>query len=94
MNNLSPRLDRLLDDLEEALSRAVGDVAAHRLIGGARSLAELQADAARRFTEGLVEYAVEERRLLVARAELDAFAAGIARLNEGVERLAKRLERP
>ena len=83
----------MLDEIEERLSRAVGDIAAHRLVGGARALAELQADAARRFAEGLIEYAVEERRLLVARRELDALAAGIAKLGEGLERLEKRLER-
>ena len=88
-----PRLEALLDDLEEALSRALGDIAAHRLVGGARALAELQADAARRLAEGLIEYAVEEQRLLVARPELDALAAGVTKLNEGLERLEKRLEK-
>jgi len=86
------RLDSLLDDLEEALSRGVGDVAAHRLVDGARALAALQADAARRLTEALVEYALE-RRLLVPRAELDSLAAGIARLGEDLERLEQRLAR-
>ena len=93
MSTLPPRLDRLLDEFEETLSRAVGDIAAHRMVGGARALIELQAEAAQRFAEGLIEYAVEEKHLLVARADLDALAAGVARLSTDIERLEKRLER-
>ena len=88
----SPRFDALLDDLEEALSRGVGDIAAHRLVDGARTIAALQADAARRLTEGLMEYALE-RGVLVARPELAGLAARIARLDEDLERLEKRLEK-
>ena len=91
-----PRIDALnalLDDVEEALSRRIGDVAAHRLIGTLRELAALQADAARRLGEGLIEYALEEQRLPVPRAKLDALAAAGARLHESLERLEKRVER-
>ena len=88
----SSRLDSLLDDFEEALAHAVGDIAAHRVVGGARAFAELQADAVRSLTEGLIEYAVEEQRLLVTRPELEALAADVARLGGELERLEKRLE--
>ena len=86
-------LDALLDDVEEALSRRIGDIAAHRLVGTLREVAALQADAARRLGEGLVEYALEEPRLLVPRAEMDALAAAGERLHEDLERVEKRLER-
>jgi ubiquinone biosynthesis protein UbiJ len=88
-------LEPLLDDIEEALSRRLGDVAAHRLVGAARQAAALGADAASRLLEGMVEYALEEKRLLVARAELarlrgesESLAARLAMLEERINRLA------
>ncbi len=80
-------------EAEEDLSRLIGDAGAHRLSGLARDIARWHMDAARRFAEGLVEYAVDEARLLVPRAELDALAAANARLRDALERLEKRLER-
>lgn len=79
-------------DVEEELSRVVGDAAAHRLVGMAREVAAWHADAARRLAEGFVEYAAEEKQLLVTRGELDGIAAAHARLRDGLERLAKRVE--
>jgi len=80
-------------DAEEDLSRIIGDAAAHRLAGMARAVAAWHADAARRLAEGLVEYAAEEKRLVVTRGELEALAAAHAQLRDGLERLAKRIER-
>jgi ubiquinone biosynthesis protein UbiJ len=80
-------------DAEEDAARLIGDVAAHRLAGMARGLAAWHADAARRVAESLVEYATEEKRLLMKRDELDEFAAAQARLRDGLERLQKRIER-
>ena len=78
-------------DAEEDLARVFGDVAAHRLAGAVRDLAAWQADAVRRLAESLVDYAVEERRMLVTRVELDALAAQAARLRDALERLEKRI---
>jgi ubiquinone biosynthesis accessory factor UbiJ len=80
-------------DVEEEFSRVVGDAAAHRLAGIARDVAAWHADAARRLAEGLVEYAAEEKRILVTRGELEGVAAAHAQLRDGLERLAKRIER-
>ena len=80
-------------DVEEDLSRLIGDAAAHRLAGMAREVAAWHADAARRFAEGVVEYAAEEKQLLVTRGELEGVAASHARLRDGLERLALRIER-
>jgi len=80
-------------DAEEDAARFLGDAAAHRLVETARSLAAWHVDAARRLAEGLVEYAVEERPLLATRADVAAFAADLARLRDGLERLEKRLDR-
>lgn len=80
-------------DFEEDLSRLVGDVAAHRLAETARALAAWPADAARRLGEALADYAVEEKHMLVARAELDELRAALARLQRGLERLEQRVRR-
>lgn len=78
-------------DAEEELSRLVGDVTAHRLMGLARGFAAWQADAARRLAENFADYAVEEKRILVSKRDFEAFAAGTSRLRDAVERLEKRV---
>jgi ubiquinone biosynthesis protein UbiJ len=80
-------------DVEEDLAGFVGDVAARRLARIARDAAAWHADAARRMGASFVEYAVEERQLLVKRPALEEFAAALARLRDGIERLEKRVER-
>jgi ubiquinone biosynthesis protein UbiJ len=80
-------------DAEEAAAQWIGDVAAHRLAGLARDVAAWHADAAHRIAGSLVEYAAEERRLLIRRGELAEHAAAQARLRDGLERLEKRIER-
>jgi ubiquinone biosynthesis accessory factor UbiJ len=80
-------------DFEEDLARLFGDVAAHRLANAARAFADWQQDAARRLAESLADYAVQEKRFLIARAEMEDFAAAVAGLRDAVERLEKRIER-
>ena len=80
-------------DVEEEVARFVGDAAAHRLVGMAREAAAWHADAARRLAEGFVEYAAQEKQILVMRAELEGIAAAHAGLRDGLERLAIRIDR-
>ena len=86
-------LRHLCWDAEEEAAKLVGDVAAHRLAGMARGAVAWHADAARRVAESLVEYATEEKRMLVKRGELEEIAVAHARLRDGLERLEKRIER-
>jgi len=80
-------------DFEEDLSRLVGDVAAHRLAAALRALAAWPADAARRLGETLADYAIEEKRMLVGRAELEELRAALARLDQALGELEKRVQR-
>lgn len=80
-------------DAEEDLSRLVGDVAAHRLMGLARHILAWQADAARRLAETVSDYAVEEKRILVSKRDFEAFASETSRLRDAVERLERRVRR-
>jgi len=80
-------------DVAEELSRIVGDVAAERIVGSARSLARWQADTARRLVEAVADFAIEERRLFVRRAELADLAGRIEDMRRRLERLAERMDR-
>jgi ubiquinone biosynthesis protein UbiJ len=80
-------------DFEEDLARIVGDAPAHAMAQALRGIVSWQADAARRLGENLMEYALEEGRLLAPRAQFAEFSAEVARLRDAIERLEKRLER-
>jgi ubiquinone biosynthesis accessory factor UbiJ len=78
-------------DLEEELSRVIGDVAAHQVGNAARSLLAFGRRAADTLTQNVAEYLQEEGRDVPARAEAEEFYAGIDRLRDDVERLEARL---
>jgi ubiquinone biosynthesis accessory factor UbiJ len=80
-------------DVEEEVAKFVGDALAHRLVGLARQATAWHADMARRIAGSIVEYAVEEKHMLVKRAALEQIAAVHAHLRDGLERLDKRIER-
>ena len=81
----------LRPDVEEELSRFVGDIAAQRLVGAARGFMQWQLDALARIAEAAADYAVNERRALVRRPELADLAARIEELNQAIARLEERL---
>ena len=80
-------------DAEEDLSRLAGDVVAHRLAQAGRALAHWHVEAARRLAHAIADYAVDEKRVLIAGTELEAFADRVAHLRDAVERLEKRVQR-
>jgi len=80
-------------DAEEELSQIVGDVAAHRLAEAGRAVAAWHLDAAQRLAAAIADYAAEEKRLLVRRADLDALGESVARLRDAIARLDKRVAR-
>jgi len=80
-------------DFEEDLSKAVGDIAARRIAGGARALGHWSRDAALRLAQGAAEYWTEESPLIASRVKVEDFAAEVSRLRDSIERLEKRIER-
>jgi ubiquinone biosynthesis protein UbiJ len=80
-------------DVEEDLSRVFGDVLAHRMVRTARDFASWQAEAGKRLAENVMEYAVEERRIVVSRTEFESFADGVAKLRDDLARLEQRIDR-
>ena len=79
-------------DVEEELSRVLGDVAAHRIAGAARSLVAWQLDAAKRLGGAAADFLAEEARILVRREEQAAHARAVAELRDALARLEKRIE--
>ncbi len=80
-------------DVEEDLSRVVGDVVAHRMAGAARAFSAWQREAAGRLGENITEYLKDEAGLLMHSYELDAFGREVDEVRDGVERLDKRIQR-
>lgn len=80
-------------DLEEELSRLVGDVAAHQIGEATRGLLRFGQQARDTFARNVAEFLQEESRDLVTRTEADEFIADVDTLRDDVERLGARLER-
>ncbi len=81
----------LKPDLEEELSRFVGDAPAHQLMRLALGAVDFGRRAASTATLNAAEYLAHESRDLVPRAEAEVFLEGVDRLREDVDRLEARL---
>ncbi|MEP7311993.1 MAG: SCP2 sterol-binding domain-containing protein [Pseudomonadota bacterium] len=81
----------LRPDLEEELSRLVGDVPAHQLGFVARTSLNWLRRGVATAGSNVAEYLAHERRDLVPRAEAEEFLQGVDRLRESVERLEARV---
>ena len=79
-------------DAEEDLSKAVGDVAAHRVVGAAGATAHWAGEALKRTAAGAAEYWTEESPLIASRVKVGDFTRGVSELRDDVERLEKRLD--
>ena len=80
-------------DFEEDLSKAVGDIAAHRIAGLVKDFAAWQRQAATNLAENLAEYFTEEQPTLARPAEVAGFVADVDRLRDDLARLEKRIAR-
>jgi ubiquinone biosynthesis accessory factor UbiJ len=87
---LSFVLKNLRWDAEEDLSKLVGDIAAHRIVGVSSRLTSWSQDASRNAVENIAEYLGEESRLLVPRSELAKFRDDLADLAARIDKLAAR----
>lgn len=90
---LSQVASRLRPDLEEDLSRVIGDAAAVRVVSALRSASGRAADAGERLARNLAEFLSGESGLLAAKAPMDELAGEVAGLAQSVERLADRVGR-
>ncbi len=80
-------------DVEEDLSKAVGDIAAHRIASTAREVRRWGREASLRMAQGAAEYWTEESPLIASRVKIESFARDVSELRDAVDRLEKRIER-
>ena len=80
-------------DVEEDLSRVIGDIAAHRLVGAATSFMEWQRHTAANFARSTVAYWTDERPVLVPRRDIEHYLRDVDALQDDVARIEKRIER-
>jgi ubiquinone biosynthesis protein UbiJ len=79
-------------DLEEELSRFIGDMPARQLSRAALGVIEWLKDARRTAGENIAEYLTEESRDLVSTTELEEFLASVDGVREAADRLEARLK--
>ena len=80
-------------DVEEDLSKVVGDITAHRMVAGAKAAHRWVCEATMRTAAGAAEYWTEESPLIASRVKVDGFVRDVAELRDAVERLDKRVGR-
>jgi len=80
-------------DLEEELSRVIGDVAAHQVGNAARAAVGFGKRAVDTFTQNVAEFLQEEGRDVPSRTEADEFVAAVDKLRDDVARLEARIAR-
>lgn len=78
-------------DVEEDLSRAIGDIAARRLVKAAAGFAAAQADAARRLADNLTEYLRYEQPVGVLPPEAVGFKTETRALADRTATLERRI---
>jgi len=78
-------------DVEEELSRLIGDVAAHRIGNAARGALSFGKRVADTLAQNVAEFLQEESRDVVTRIELDEFGDAVDKLRDAVERAEARL---
>jgi len=92
-NTISQLSQSLRWEAEADLSPWIGDIAANRLVAGARMALENARSAQRKLAENMAEYLLEENPMLVRPRDVDELAAEVMRLRDDVERLGKRIEK-
>jgi ubiquinone biosynthesis protein UbiJ len=92
-NAISQLSQSLKWDAEDDLSKLFGDIAANRLVAGAKAAAGTAREVPQKLAEQLAEYLLEEKPMLVRPQAVQDFGSDVARLRDDLERLTKRLEK-
>jgi ubiquinone biosynthesis protein UbiJ len=92
-NTISQLSQSLRWEAEEDLSRWIGDIAATRLVAGARAALDTAQSTQRKLAENIAEYFLEENPMLVRPQAVADFTSEVTRLRDDVERMAKRIEK-
>lgn len=79
--------------IEYDLSKAIGDIPAHRITQAGAHLMQWQIENVHRITQTLAEYWTEENRFLTKPAAVDQFSEDVKNLQLSTEQLEQRLNR-
>lgn len=80
-------------EAEHDLEKVVGPILATRLVAGARDAAAFVRTSQQKLAENVAEYFLDEQPMLIRPSTLQEYSAGVTRVRDDVERLAKRLAR-
>jgi ubiquinone biosynthesis protein UbiJ len=92
-NTISQVSQSLRWEAEEDLSKWVGDIAAMRMVAGAKSAVQSIRATQKTLVENVAEYFLEENPMLIRPHTVTDFAGDVSKLRDDVERLAKRIEK-
>lgn len=92
-NTISQLSQSLKWEAEDDLSKWIGDIAAVRVVAGARSAVDTLQSTQRKIAENLAEYFLEENPMLMRPRDVADFTRDVARLRDDVERLTKRIDK-
>ena len=80
-------------EAEHDLEKVVGPMLATRLVSGAKDAVAFVRTGQQKLAENVAEYFLDEQPMLIRPATLQEYSAGVTRVRDDVERLAKRLAR-
>lgn len=80
-------------DLEEQLTRLMGDIGAHQFVYFVRTFLDATRHTGSIFLRDVGDYVCHEMRLLPAQPELDKFTSSVDIVRHDVERLEQRIQR-
>jgi ubiquinone biosynthesis protein UbiJ len=80
-------------EAEYDLQRWFGEIAAARMVAGARAALDAAKSGQQKLAENLAEYLVEENPTLVHPQAMTQFAEGVGKTRDDVERLTKRIQK-
>ncbi|WP_423708993.1 ubiquinone biosynthesis accessory factor UbiJ [Undibacterium sp. WLX3042] len=92
-NTISHLSQELKWEAEADLSKIFGDIAAVRMVDGAKSALKTVQQTHNKLQENLAEYFLEENPMLVRPAAVQGLAAEVNKTRDDVERLIKRIEK-
>jgi ubiquinone biosynthesis protein UbiJ len=92
-NAISQVSQNLRWEVEEDLSKWVGDIAATRIVAGAKAVLETAKLTQQSVVENFAEYVVEENPMLMRPQSVADFGDEVSKLRDDLERLSKRIEK-
>lgn len=78
-------------DVEEDLSRVIGDIGARRIVGGANAARHWSSDAETRLMANVAEYLTEEKRAFASRRDFEALTTENENLRDATARFEAKL---